>query len=65
MYENNKTGETLVITDPQLKLSEIPAVQRQVKALLDAELEQKTVILSEAKDLPNATTDPSSLRSSG
>lgn len=41
VYEHNKTGETFVVVDPGLKLSEIPAVQFQVKALLDAELEPK------------------------
>ena len=51
VYENNKTGETFVIADPQLKLTEIPFVQQQVKALLDAELQEKEkpVIASEVQ----------------
>jgi len=38
VYEHNKTGETFLISDPHLKLTEIQGVQQQVKALLDAEL---------------------------
>ncbi len=38
IYENHKTGETFVITDPQLKLGQIAGVQQQVKTLLDDEM---------------------------
>lgn len=38
VYEHNKTGDTFVVADPQLKLGEIAGVQHQVKAMLDAEL---------------------------
>lgn len=40
VYEQNKTGETFLILDPQLKLNEIGGVQQQVKALLDEEAQQ-------------------------
>lgn len=33
-YEYRKTGETLVITDPQLKLSEIEPLQQEIMKLL-------------------------------
>jgi hypothetical protein len=34
IYEHGKTGEVFVIPDPQLKLSQVEAVQRQVADLL-------------------------------
>jgi len=37
IYEHAKTGETLIILDPHLSLSEIGKVQAQVKDILDAE----------------------------
>ena len=40
IYEHNKSGETILIVDPQLKLTKIEPVQQQVKSLLDAELNQ-------------------------
>jgi hypothetical protein len=34
VYEHRKTGESLAITDPQLKLSELEPLQREIMALL-------------------------------
>ena len=34
VYEHRKTGETFVIPDPQLRLTELEPVQREVAALL-------------------------------
>ncbi len=34
VYEHKKTGETFAITDPQLKLTELDAVQKDIMALL-------------------------------
>ena len=34
IYEHKKTAETFAITDPQLKLSELDRVQREIMALL-------------------------------
>ena len=37
VYEHGKTGETFIIQDPHLTLSQIGEVQAQVKEILDAE----------------------------
>jgi hypothetical protein len=34
VYEHRKTGESLTLTDPQLKLSELEPLQREIMALL-------------------------------
>jgi hypothetical protein len=34
IYEHKKTGETFAITDPQLKLTALDAVQKDIMALL-------------------------------
>ena len=34
IYEHSTTGETFIITDPQLSLSDLVAVQEEVSALL-------------------------------
>ena len=34
VYEHSKTGETFLITDPRLSLSDLAAVQEEVSALL-------------------------------
>lgn len=36
VYEHKKTGETFAITDPQLKLTALDAVQKDIMALLTA-----------------------------
>ena len=36
VYEHKKTGEVMLITDPDLQLDEIPGVQQLVKNLLEA-----------------------------
>ncbi len=37
VYEHNATGETYLIRDPRLSLTEVEAVQAQVKELIEAE----------------------------
>lgn len=37
VYEHNATGETFLIRDPRLSLTEVEAVQAQVKELIEAE----------------------------
>lgn len=38
VYEHRSTGETLIVEDPHLSLSEIGAVQEEVKEILDREI---------------------------
>ncbi len=45
VYEQNKTGETFFLTDPELKLAQIAAVQQQVKLLLDEEMKQPATVV--------------------
>lgn len=52
VYENNKTEETFLIVDPQLKLAEIHGVQIQVKALLDEELKNEPEVVTEVVAAP-------------
>jgi N-acyl-D-amino-acid deacylase len=40
VYEHKRTGETFIIPDPELKLSELRQVQEEVSALLNAPSEQ-------------------------
>lgn len=35
IYEHTKSGEVFIVTDPQIKLEEVPAVQEEVVSLLD------------------------------
>ena len=37
VYEHSKTGDTFIIEDPQLSLSEIGTVQEQVSSILEME----------------------------
>lgn len=35
VYEHKKTGEVMLVTDPDLGIDELPGVQRQVQRLLE------------------------------
>ncbi len=41
IYEHAKTGETLIVMDPHLTLSQVAQVQAQVKEILDSEREAR------------------------
>ena len=58
VYERAGTGETFIIVDPNLSLSDLVAVQEEVSALLSGLAATKTTTLQEA------TVDPDSALSS-
>ncbi len=66
VYEHNKTGETFIIQDPHLTLSQIGEVQAQVKEILDAEQKaqedearKESTEESEDRTLPEPSTGQS------
>lgn len=56
VYEHKKSGEVMLITDPDLQLDEIPGVQQQVKLLLEppAPAEVLAVSMPEGANTPVA-----------
>jgi len=59
VYEHKKTAETFAITDPQLKLSELDLVQKDIMALLTGQTGEEPVPAAEAKtDAAEEMTQP-------
>ncbi|MCB1086100.1 MAG: hypothetical protein KDM63_03570 [Verrucomicrobiae bacterium] len=52
-YEHKQTGEVFIVTDPQLKLNDIEAVQQEVAALLGGKINQENAT-PDAEDSPEA-----------
>jgi len=58
IYEHTRTGETFIIMDPQLTLSEVAQVQAQVKDILDSEqTTEETEVSQQPTEKTSATQD--------
>ena len=58
VYEHKKTGEVMLITDPDLQLDEIPGVQQLVKNLLEAPTSPQPETPFSQENMESAETDP-------
>ncbi len=59
VYEQRKTGDTFIITDPQLRLDQIEHVQNEVMAMLSAPaIAPGTAAQSDALETPAKATPP-------
>ena len=58
VYEHKKTGEVMLITDPDLQLDEIPGVQQLVKNLLEAPTSPQPETPFSQENMEAAETDP-------
>ena len=58
IYEHSKTGEVFIVLDPQLKLSEVEAVQAQVADLLGGDNKEDEQAATGQQESGQATGDP-------
>ncbi len=57
VYEHKKSGEVMLITDPNLQLDEIPGVQQQIKLLLEPPDPVDVPPVADTTETPEETSD--------